>query len=347
MNGLLHLQVLDLVSGQTGLIAVPKAELKGLVQLANNGDTETKLSKHLVGMSLTTSKAAIQPENLEIPLFAPIKLLRISGLPAPIFQDAKKEPQSVKKALGLLGTEDLKAIGLACDYAWRTEQGRLCIVERKDVDDLISSIADGRLRTEMADGKEIKADIVFILVEGWMGRSKNGKPETHRSKRAHYPQPRTYAQIWATIATFQAFYPNVIVWPSPGIYATPSVLVDMYNWSNDTKHSSIQESALDLGYATKLSKEEVILLGLPGVGPELAIRLYEAFGSPIAAMTGGVITEIPEESIKGMRRVRGIGKKISTNTKLFLEGKMSHETAQWEIDVENIVKEIRGEREQA
>ena len=292
-------------------------------------------------MALTTILITAPQNDPERSLYSPIKVLRISALPAPIFQDSKKEPPSVKKGLKLLGTEDLKGIGLACDYAWRTKQNRLCIVERKDVDDLISSVVDGRLRTEMADGKRVGADIVFLLVEGWMGRNKAGRPETHRSKRSSYPQPRTYAQIWEAIATFQAFYPNVIVWPSPGIYATPSVLVDMYNWSNETKHSSIQESVLDLGYAPGLSKEEIILLGLPGVGPELAMRLYKEFGSPLAAMTGGAITEIPEEAIKGMRQVKGIGKKISKNTKLFLEGKMSYQTAQWEINVEAIVEGVK------
>lgn len=328
-NGYTTVTATDIVSGTILDITWSKDAINILKQLALDYGFEYKKAIDCIGMTILS---ASEEEG-----YLPVKILRQSLKPVPILQDSKNEPGEYTQKLGIVATVDLKGLGLACDYAWRTKDNRLCLVERKEIHDLIASIVDGRLRTELADMQRLNVDMGFLLIEGpMMGRDSNGNPTTFKNK-GKYPFGRTYAQIWGALATFQAYYPRLILWYSPGGFATPDILVDMYKWSNKTHHSSVQDELIDIGYAPSMTKEEILLTALPGVKSILAKRLMEYYKYPIAALTAGTVTELPDTFVKDIRKsVKGIGKKKAEAIKDFLDGRISYQVAQWTSELEEL-----------
>ena len=245
-------------------------EYSSFIKLLNNEGFEIKNVTQIIGMSFATSG---DKEGV-----FPLKLLRLKGVPTPIFQDSKTEPTKFWGPLDIIGTDDLKAIGLGCDYAWRTPDNKLCLCERKEIHDLVASIADGRLRRELEDMRRVNVDYGFLLIEGWMGWDK-GRIVTHKIKNAamKYQLPRNYAQVWEALATFQIYYPEVIVWLSPGINITPYCLRDMYNWSKKEVHTSMEKKIVDLAAPEARTSQEVFLTAIPGIGIEAARSLVEKY----------------------------------------------------------------------
>ena len=90
--------------------------------------------------------------------------------------DTQEERSGIPQELkSLLGNDSIQIQRLDTgDYAWYDIDGNLILIERKNINDLLSSIADDRLVEQVGRLRE-SADFALILIEGALQMLKDGK----------------------------------------------------------------------------------------------------------------------------------------------------------------------------
>ena len=243
---------------------------------------------------------------------------------SPILMTSKTEPSKFLESLEIENTVDFDGTGLCCDYAWRTSKNKLVVVERKDVDDLVASFIDGRLRREVSEMCST-ADIGILLIEG----SLKILYEKGTRRLKGYVPPYKYSMVTEGLATLQAAYPKLLLWDSPSISWTTKILKDVYKWSNKDEHVTLEGGLETVSYHPGLPKDVAALCILPGVGPKTAKKLYEH--------CNGIPMKVFSMTEKEFIQVDGVGKIMARNIRSWLDGKMQLESASWRIDVESIL----------
>ena len=182
------------------------------------------------------------------------------------------------------------------DFLWRAKDGWYG-VQRKEFTDLIASLHDGRLGKEIIQmgGLAWKA----LIIEGQPNWSTNGELLSQNSK-AH---PFTIKQYWGICSGLQE--QGIWVYATEYLDDTADLLSYLETWTAKEKHGSLisrpgPNSISTWGKANQRDYGIYFLMGLPGVGYELAGRIYDRFGCVPAKWTVG---------IGDLMQVSGIGKK--------------------------------------
>lgn len=156
------------------------------------------------------------------------------------------------------------------DFFWVTHAQK-CGVQRKTMSDYVASIVDGRLGKEIGQMQQLGPIRVLILegpvnwtVDGaWMGRG-------FRWDHSRHDQ-----------SILSLFAAGILTIRSDGMQDTIRLLGEIERWSRKEKHQFGRARGAAVGqWGTPSSREygTYALQSLPGVGPELAERVYDHFG---------------------------------------------------------------------
>jgi len=194
-----------------------------------------------------------------------------------LFADSREKRSDIAVRLSRLGfSVRTKKLPIG-DYSL---PGRF-IVERKEANDFVTSIMNGHL-FHQAELLASHADRPFIVLEGNLDEIYSSiDPES----------------VAGAISALLLFY-GISVAPSPSIDATARLIGRM-----------IIHSTQGLGYEIPLRTEKpksdggaalYLVEGLPGVGPGMARKLIQHFGTPAKVFSAGAVE---------LREVKGVGPK--------------------------------------
>jgi DNA excision repair protein ERCC-4 len=186
--------------------------------------------------------------------------------------------------------QELLELGVAVDFS-QLKLGDYILspstaVERKSVRDFVSSLYDGRLFDQVNELTKSYPN-AFVLVEGDPG-------EISMISR----NPRSYYGAMAALTL--TFNVKTLFTPSPADTALAlTAMASRLTKGEGARPPIIYQAPLK---SVELHKEQVyIIASLPGVGPGLAKRLLDRFGTPRAVFTATV----PQLSmVRGVGRVR-------------------------------------------
>lgn len=184
------------------------------------------------------------------------------------------------------------------DVLWRTREGWAGI-QRKELGDLLASVRDGRLGRQLREMAQLK--FAMVVVEGRPRFSMDG--ELIGSERhGQNGRPWTRKQLKGVMWSIQ----NRGVWVDGTENLAETVdLVQMFaDWTRKPTHTGLEGRPGPVGdgwgKAGVRDWQHHILMGLPGVGGELATRILDDAGMVLGLVDGG------REKLLG---IRGIGPK--------------------------------------
>lgn len=172
-------------------------------------------------------------------------------------------------------------------------------IQRKEVNDLLSSLADGRLAEQVV--KLQRADLALIVVEGPLHWTLNGELITNGWGES-FTRSRWNRMI---LSLAQA---GVVMVEVQDFAAMIVFVTDACRWADSTDHSTLQPKgrkvANEWGEKRVEHYQLAMLTTLPGVGIELARRIIKEVGFPFTLTAQ-------------LKDVKGVGpKKIAEITKI-------------------------------
>lgn len=147
-------------------------------------------------------------------------------------------------------------------------------VQRKEIHDLIASRADGRLARELAQMKQL--DIGILLVEGRLKWTSDGQLSTSRSKWSR-------AQHLGLLFSLQST--GIWVNSSPDLTETREYLSALEKWMMKETHRGINvrpKPQTAWGQVTDRDWAIHFIQGIDGIGPKVAGDIFDRFGVPFA-----------------------------------------------------------------
>lgn len=166
-------------------------------------------------------------------------------------------------------------------------------IQRKEMNDLIASVMDGRLQREVAM-MQCRLAVAMVIIEG----------QPQWTTEGQYIDKGGYRQ-W-TVAQHRG-----VLWSlrQKGIWvdATKSLAdtcdtVEMFErWVGKSKHRGLEHRPGPVAMWGKVDNRDYachLVMGLPGVGPELADRIVEEYGVPFRWKI----------TVEDLEKVKGIGK---------------------------------------
>ena len=188
----------------------------------------------------------------------------------PVVIVAPTEP----KAFDRLGERRLIPERFGVDFWW-VALGQHWGVQRKEIKDLIASVGDGRLSKEL--GQMNRLDHRVLIVEGRVQWSADGEMIGDG-----WGRPWNYDAWLGLLAGVMAR--GVWVWQTGSIHETIHAIEALEKWSKKVKHQSLlgrEPISSSWGRPTNREFGVYMLTGLPGVGPEIAGRIWEAAGGQL------------------------------------------------------------------
>lgn len=180
-----------------------------------------------------------------------------------------------------------------CDFLIVSGKAKTGVQRKKFPADLISSLADGRLYEQLHLMQ--KLDRALIVLEGYG----NWTSEGELIDMAQF----TKKQFYGLIASI-AFEFGVEVFQVRNMQETIEFLTSLESWSSKDRHTSLRtRPGPQKDSWGKVGLREVgmhVLQSFPGVGPQLAGRIFDHFG--------GVPMTWDFDGPEGLTAVPGIGK---------------------------------------
>ena len=174
------------------------------------------------------------------------------------------------------------------------------VVERKSIQDLISSVFDGRLFDQCSRLKEHFQNPI-LLVEGNVDEIESITEN-----------PLVFYGALSTVAIDF----KIPIIPTPNASHTAKLLVSLCSKKESIKGPFLKK----IKKSNNIQKQQLsVLCSLPGIGEKIAIRILEKYGSPFIALsaTSKELGKIPglgetrAKKIKGMLENKSKYKKIS------------------------------------
>lgn len=181
------------------------------------------------------------------------------------------------------------------DILWPTQNFGLVGVQRKELNDLIASMTDGRLSKEIAQMKQL--NLAMLLVEGRGSWTTEGKL-MHAFRTMEFTKQQLKAFLWSVRGQ------GVWVEQTSDTMDTIKVLRWFREWSEKDEHKSLKGrpgprgswgSVTDRDYAIH------VLTSLPGVGPKTAENILDHFGK---VPLGWLVSEEELQEVDGVGEVR-------------------------------------------
>lgn len=193
------------------------------------------------------------------------------------------EPEEIRSKLAdiLMSVEDLTKDNLGGDYIWVSDLGKTWSVERKSVQDFIQSFHSGRLTAQL---RQIVAnyDYPLLLIEGLITQTDEGNVLVPQRGRGIQNFPFKYTQVQDIF--LEAQLTGITLQFSTSKLDTARQLRRLYHWSNREEHKLLDKRRKILEYS-KMDQRVSIMTAIPGIGPETAKQLIEAFRTPWAALS--------------------------------------------------------------
>lgn len=162
-----------------------------------------------------------------------------------------------------------------CDVLWYA-RGKRWGVQRKEVKDLVASLEDGRLTRGRAMMR--RCDQTVLIVEGVMSWTADGLLVGGKGTGG-YGRDYSFGEIMGQVLSLAN--DGVWIWWTKDLGETAMAIAGVERWSQKETHQSLRgREPLVSSWGRPLSREYAIymLTGLPGVGVELAGRVFDRFG---------------------------------------------------------------------
>lgn len=213
---------------------------------------------------------------------------------------APTEPDIIK-ALGVVSAVPERN---GCDVLFTVARHGLVGIQRKEMSDLLSSVADGRLGMEITQMETSPISIGVLMIEGTPNWSTDGvllDRYHHWTRLQHRNLLRSVAErgIW--------------VEHTDNVYDTVAAIESLKSWAEKANHDSLRRrpkpssTASGWGKATDADFAAHVVQSVPGLGPAKARLVIEHFGRVPIAWT---VTEAELLAVPGIGR--GMVKKMMT-----------------------------------
>ena len=206
--------------------------------------------------------------------------------------DERERKSGIPKLLQTIGVDvEIKTLPVG-DYIVSHET----IVERKSINDLMSSIFDGRLFDQC---KRLKEHFQFpiILVEGNVDEIESISDN-----------PLVFYGALSTVAVDF----KIPIIPTPSASHTAKLLVSLASRKDASKGPLLKK----IKKSNDIQKQQLLVLSsLPGVGEKTAIRMLKKFGTPLKVLSASTID---------LAKIPGLGESRAKKIKKMLEGKSKH-----------------------
>ena len=170
------------------------------------------------------------------------------------------------------------------------------VVERKSIQDFMSSIFDGRLFDQCNRLKE-NFQFPIILLEGNVDEIED-----------IMENPFVFYGAMSTIVIDF----KIPIIPTPNASDTAKLLVAMCSRKKSTNGHYLKK----IKKSTDIEKQQLsVLSSLPGVGEKTAIRMLEKFGTPL---------QVFGASVTDLSKISGLGNERAKKIKKMLNGKSKH-----------------------
>ena len=209
-----------------------------------------------------------------------------------IIIDERERKSGIPKLLKSIGVNvEIKTLPIG-DYIVSHET----VVERKSINDLISSIFDGRLFDQCNRLKE-HFQFPIILLEGNVDEIESITEN-----------PLVFYGALSTIAIDY----KIPIIPTPNASHTAKLLVSLSSRKESIKGPLLKK----IKKSNDVQKQQLsVLCSLPGVGEKIAIRMLEKFESPLKVLSA---------STKDLAKIPGLGESRAKKIKKMLEKKSNH-----------------------
>lgn len=211
---------------------------------------------------------------------------------------APTEPAALRK----LGRVALLPEKWGVDFLWPVDDG-LAGVQRKEVKDLLASVADGRLGKELDQMQRLAWRV--LCVEGVVQWTTEGQMVKA------YGQPWTRGQWAGLMMTVQSRGCWVV--ESAGVSDTARVVEAVMRWTRKSEHRSLTTRPKAVAsWGSNPDDRDFgvhVLQGFPGIGVELAGRIWDHFGR---------LPFVMNVSDEELLKVPGMGKKKLTTLRKVL-----------------------------
>ena len=211
-----------------------------------------------------------------------------------------------------LGVKAARA-SLPVDLKWAVD-GEPAMFDLKTPLDLLASVEDGRLHSQLTAMKESKAGLFGFIIEGSPGEVVVGY-----GARA-WPIER-YDNLLLSLQTEGA-----VIIQSPSQAKSPERIMSLYNWTRKSEHGSwhaptkpyhpLKEIYNHRGWRRTIE----FLMGLPGMGEQRANDLVDRY--PLTDILG-LTPDGLHEAIKRWVTTPGIGTKTAMEWEQFLKSDFS------------------------
>ena len=209
-----------------------------------------------------------------------------------IIIDERERKSGIPKLLKSIGVNvEIKTLPIG-DYIVSHET----VVERKSINDLISSIFDGRLFDQCNRLKE-HFQFPIILLEGDVDEIESITEN-----------PLVFYGALSTIAIDY----KIPIIPTPNASHTAKLLVSLSSRKESIKGPLLKK----IKKSNDVQKQQLsVLCSLPGVGEKIGIRMLEKFESPLKVLSS---------STKDLAKIPGLGESRAKKIKKMLEKKSNH-----------------------
>ena len=209
-----------------------------------------------------------------------------------IIIDERERKSGIPKLLKSIGVNvEIKTLPIG-DYIVSHET----VVERKSINDLISSIFDGRLFDQCNRLKE-HFQFPIILLEGDVDEIESITEN-----------PLVFYGALSTIAIDY----KIPIIPTPNASHTAKLLVSLSSRKESIKGPLLKK----IKKSNDVQKQQLsVLCSLPGVGEKIAIRMLEKFESPLKVLSA---------STKDLAKIPGLGESRAKKIKKMLQKKSKH-----------------------
>lgn len=199
-----------------------------------------------------------------------------------------------------LGSASWRTEDFGVDFLWAAH-GNWWGVQRKALKDLVASVEDGRLSKERLQWSELWRCYLIIETGERGGAAPRTMPNDTIVTLGSWGRPWTGAQLRSL--TYSLMDQGVMVVWTADESETLLRVVELEIWSKkDNHHAATTRPAARANVFGERGNREYgvwLLSSLPGVGPEMAGRIWDHFGGLPVRMTCGM---------DELTKVKGVGK---------------------------------------